>query len=657
MNKKFQFKKFVSKLIIAALLLSVVIPKFGFNSIAKNLNSRLNISLSSDFDIVSSTITNAIPKVKAESYTQDNKTRAIEKKEDVDDFNKIGSSSLENTSTEYPQPVNYEQFLDNSKFITIDSNSDLDHYIEYLNNWNAAFGSYFDRQFSSHELVKDPLRQIITQRENDYVYNLTFVANKSIKRSDVEELLSKYDTKFLLGHTYTNKYVLEVCELFFKNRYSTRYQKRNESLYQVIKANFKGSSDEFGELLKRLAYEETKTISGQATTFRGMQENPSRDYFLLEERFLSGESEYRVRFKTEEERDLAIQELKNNNNFYVTQSNKTGLYPIDENSIILDLDPLGTPRTNYDEFVTVRNSLSEYNCEVISTEIQLTTWHGQDLNSALVIKALEGTSYVDIYNHLSEMFSERLLTNDVTLCIATTNTYYQYYCSWNPYKVSFGPEWPLINLDGDYLNWIDREYDKECAVELDELLGKYYVIQSPDGKETIKANGREFINAFFIENIIYKKDVTIRPLSDYSLLRKRIYKLYNKNTGEHLLTSSKSEYITLADVGWKREGVSFSLPYTETPESEPIYRVYNPNAKGGDHHYTKSKKEAEKLVKKGWKFDNKGKPVFYGNGSKEVYRLYNKNNGRHHYTSKKTERNKLVKLGWKDEGVGWSAVE
>ena len=67
--------------------------------------------------------------------------------------------------------------------------------------------------------------------------------------------------------------------------------------------------------------------------------------------------------------------------------------------------------------------------------------------------------------------------------------------------------------------------------------------------------------------------------------------------------------------------------------------------------------EASNLVKKGWKWDNNAKPVFYSGGDVEVYRLYNKNNGRHYYTKNVGEKNKLVKLGWKYEGVAWTVLE
>ena len=53
-----------------------------------------------------------------------------------------------------------------------------------------------------------------------------------------------------------------------------------------------------------------------------------------------------------------------------------------------------------------------------------------------------------------------------------------------------------------------------------------------------------------------------------------------------------------------------------------VYRLYNPNAAGGDHYYTKSKYEAQSLVNKGWKWDNQGKAVFYSGGNLPIYVAY-----------------------------------
>ena len=137
----------------------------------------------------------------------------------------------------------------------------------------------------------------------------------------------------------------------------------------------------------------------------------------------------------------------------------------------------------------------------------------------------------------------------------------------------------------------------------------------------------------------------------------KIYILYNKNTGEHLLTSKENEYNKLGDKGWKQEGLSFYAYNKPVKDGVPIYRVYNPSAYGGDHYYTKSEKELELLVKVGWKKDFRGNPVFYGLGDVPVYKAFNFQNGRHHFTRKKGEYDKLGQLGWEQEGTAWMAAK
>nr|WP_200849505.1 hypothetical protein [Enterococcus sp. CSURQ0835] len=86
-----------------------------------------------------------------------------------------------------------------------------------------------------------------------------------------------------------------------------------------------------------------------------------------------------------------------------------------------------------------------------------------------------------------------------------------------------------------------------------------------------------------------------------------------------------------------------------------VYRMYNPNA--GDHHYTAEKNEKDWLrYTQGWEYEGIGwhTPIV---GGIPVYRLYNPNakTGAHHYTLSAGERDALKKVGWRDEGIGWRA--
>lgn len=149
-------------------------------------------------------------------------------------------------------------------------------------------------------------------------------------------------------------------------------------------------------------------------------------------------------------------------------------------------------------------------------------------------------------------------------------------------------------------------------------------------------------------------DYTAKATKTVPFNNNRIYRLYNKNTGEYFYTSSLAEKNGLVKVGWNFESVGWAAPKSG---NNAIYRVYNPNAKGGDHYYTKSKAEASHLVSLGWKWDNAGKPVFYSGGSKPVYVTYNPNaqSGAHNYTLNNSEANSLIAAGWKYKSVAWYA--
>lgn len=74
-----------------------------------------------------------------------------------------------------------------------------------------------------------------------------------------------------------------------------------------------------------------------------------------------------------------------------------------------------------------------------------------------------------------------------------------------------------------------------------------------------------------------------------------IYRLYNPNTGEHFYTQDVHERDVLVADGWKYEGIG----WRSWLDGDPVYRLYNPNAIGGDHYYTISAPEARSLVNQG----------------------------------------------------------
>ena len=55
-----------------------------------------------------------------------------------------------------------------------------------------------------------------------------------------------------------------------------------------------------------------------------------------------------------------------------------------------------------------------------------------------------------------------------------------------------------------------------------------------------------------------------------------IYRLYNKNTGEHFYTQSRTEQLNAIIAGWNNEGIGWVAP---SYSNSPVYRVYNPHAR------------------------------------------------------------------------------
>ncbi|MBT1171737.1 hypothetical protein [Bifidobacterium sp. SO4] len=97
------------------------------------------------------------------------------------------------------------------------------------------------------------------------------------------------------------------------------------------------------------------------------------------------------------------------------------------------------------------------------------------------------------------------------------------------------------------------------------------------------------------EGVTYKDGAYYRANGN-RVLGQAIYSVYNRYTGEHLLTASKTEADNLPN-GWENEGPAFFAPQGAT---EDVYRVYNPYTKGPAHVYT-GLTEYNKITKAGWK--------------------------------------------------------
>ena len=127
-----------------------------------------------------------------------------------------------------------------------------------------------------------------------------------------------------------------------------------------------------------------------------------------------------------------------------------------------------------------------------------------------------------------------------------------------------------------------------------------------------------------------------------------MYRMYDKNGGEHFYTGSTEERDFLIANGWQYEGVGFNFPVA----GRPVYRLYE--EKTGEHLYTMDEDEKEALLAAGWNYEG---VAFNSAGDDEVpqYRLHNPNatRGAYHFTGSTEERDLLISLGWEYQGIGF----
>lgn len=131
----------------------------------------------------------------------------------------------------------------------------------------------------------------------------------------------------------------------------------------------------------------------------------------------------------------------------------------------------------------------------------------------------------------------------------------------------------------------------------------------------------------------------------------KVYRVYNRRTGEHLYTTDKNEVNVLTKGDWNDEGIG----WTTSNAGTPVYRLYSPVT--GFHLYTTDTNEVNTLSRSGaWSVDNDGKALFYSSGSKSIYRLYNNQLRQHLLTTDEHEYSILSKDSWTPEGVALQCV-
>lgn len=77
-----------------------------------------------------------------------------------------------------------------------------------------------------------------------------------------------------------------------------------------------------------------------------------------------------------------------------------------------------------------------------------------------------------------------------------------------------------------------------------------------------------------------------------------MYRLLDLITLKHFYTMDEGEYNFLQTKGFQGEGIGF---YSVSSDQKPLYRLFNPNALFGAHHYTDDSNEREALTSQGWK--------------------------------------------------------
>lgn len=128
-----------------------------------------------------------------------------------------------------------------------------------------------------------------------------------------------------------------------------------------------------------------------------------------------------------------------------------------------------------------------------------------------------------------------------------------------------------------------------------------------------------------------------KPIQDGG--KNALYRLYNHHNGDHVYTLSLAEANKLKKAGWSYEGIAWTVP----DSGSEVHRLYH----DGKHHYTMDKTEIESLLRFGWKDEG---IAFHSSGSKPIYRLYNPNSSAHILSASRKEHDALTKAGWHCEG-------
>lgn len=185
------------------------------------------------------------------------------------------------------------------------------------------------------------------------------------------------------------------------------------------------------------------------------------------------------------------------------------------------------------------------------------------------------------------------------------------------------------NADGTWTAVIDLDKHEECGIYRIEVFGI-----TEGGKKKIATQRVEVAGIVFPGETI------------------PVYRLYNPNTQEHLLTASEEEKNALLEMKWQFDGVAWAASKTGIP----VYRLYN--LYDDWHTYSMSEEEIASLTELGWTVDGIVFTSTEAANHISVYRLFNpyEKMNYHLLTSSEEEREMLLSLGWMLDGVALRAV-
>lgn len=197
----------------------------------------------------------------------------------------------------------------------------------------------------------------------------------------------------------------------------------------------------------------------------------------------------------------------------------------------------------------------------------------------------------------------------------------------------------------------DKRVKTDLDVNNNTTISKYNKAVTFD--QSLKVNVYGTDGKLASGNVYYIKR-TIKVVDDKAVSPVPVYRAYNSNDGDHLFTTSQSEYNNVISAGWAAENIAWNAASSNADGGKVVYRVYNANS--GEHFYTASREEYMNLGKAGWTQEGE---AFYSpkaEGNVAVYRAFNPNAtgpGSHMFTTSKSEYDNIVKAGWTGEGVAF----